>query len=287
MNNSNSFNVCSRCGSANSLSAKYCYQCGSQLKVPEEPVVCHKCHSVNSNMANFCRTCGTMLKTGAKTKTCPCCKRQIPIEQTQCSCGYSFPAVGEQGDGVQKQKGGRLVALLSLFFTALFALAVALPFQFMQSYAVQSNLHVIGFLGENGVLALGIVDIVYTIIEIVESVLQSGVLTFDSLFVLMCLVSVFVLTVAVQVICALIRLIHGKRGKKANVFYLIMTLLTGAVAALFVVGNLQLYSAEFFKFFILPAGYSLGWGIFVIPAFYLFFFIFSFFAKCKKVKKSV
>ena len=39
MNNSNSFNVCSRCGSANSLSAKYCYQCGSQLKVPEEPVV--------------------------------------------------------------------------------------------------------------------------------------------------------------------------------------------------------------------------------------------------------
>ena len=43
--NENSFNVCSRCGSANPLSARYCYQCGYELKSPEAPVVCTKCNA--------------------------------------------------------------------------------------------------------------------------------------------------------------------------------------------------------------------------------------------------
>ena len=35
----NKFNVCSRCGSANPISARYCYQCGFEMKSPEAPVV--------------------------------------------------------------------------------------------------------------------------------------------------------------------------------------------------------------------------------------------------------
>ena len=45
--NQNNYNVCGRCGSANPLSARYCYQCGFELKSPEAPVVCTKCNTVN------------------------------------------------------------------------------------------------------------------------------------------------------------------------------------------------------------------------------------------------
>lgn len=48
MNNSNNFNVCEKCGTANPLIAKYCYQCGAHLKTPEDPIVCNNCNTVNS-----------------------------------------------------------------------------------------------------------------------------------------------------------------------------------------------------------------------------------------------
>lgn len=90
MNSSNSFNICPRCGNSNSLNAKYCSRCGSQLKVPTEAVVCHKCHTRNSSLANFCRNCGATLKVGAQTKICPRCGREIGAEENICACGYSF-----------------------------------------------------------------------------------------------------------------------------------------------------------------------------------------------------
>lgn len=90
MNSSNSFNICPRCGNSNSLNAKYCSRCGTQLKVPQEAVVCHKCHTRNSSLANFCRNCGATLKVGAQTKICPRCGREIGADENVCACGYSF-----------------------------------------------------------------------------------------------------------------------------------------------------------------------------------------------------
>ena len=61
--NQNNYNVCGRCGSANPLSARYCYQCGFELKSPEAPVVCTKCNTVNPGSANFCKRCGSSCST--------------------------------------------------------------------------------------------------------------------------------------------------------------------------------------------------------------------------------
>ena len=286
MSNVNSFNVCSRCGSANSLSAKYCYQCGSQLKVPEEPIVCPKCHSVNSSMANFCRTCGSTLKVGAKTKICPRCKKEVAVSQQQCSCGYAFATViqNSAADSTksQRHKGGRWIALLSVIFTALFALALTIPFAFMQNFVTTSNLYALATSSEGALVGLGVVDIFNIMMQTVNTFLTTKVLVVDSLLVMLVLFAVTLVTMGIHLICAFVRLLHGKRGKSVNVFYLIMALLTGALSALFIVANTSPTGVAFVDFFAMNAPYSIGWGILIIPAYYLFFFVFSLFAKRKK-----
>ena len=90
MSSSNSFNICPRCGSPNPMSAKYCSRCGSELKLPEDPVVCHNCRTRNTPLANFCRNCGAELKVGYATKICARCGNEVPADQNVCTCGYVF-----------------------------------------------------------------------------------------------------------------------------------------------------------------------------------------------------
>ena len=89
--NENSFNVCSRCGSANPLSARYCYQCGYELKSPEAPVVCTKCNTVNQGSANFCKRCGSKLPKAQAKVLCPQCSASNNAGTTYCvNCGFDF-----------------------------------------------------------------------------------------------------------------------------------------------------------------------------------------------------
>jgi len=291
MNNSNNFNVCSRYGSANSLSAKYCYQCGSQLKLPDQPVVCPQCNSINSGMANFCRSCGAMLKSSSKTKLCPRCKKQLALDQAKCSCGYTFTNIANIDQSTPtKQRGGRLVALLSLVFTAIFALALTLPFKFLQDFTLTSNLYTIGISADSAIFALGIVDMVYLVVEIVNQLTPEAITELIPLMVLLLYVAIALVTMVVQAICALIRLIHGKRGKHVNVFYIVMAVITGSIAAMLLLANLGMTAtlppqlANYLQMYVMPEGILVGWGIVVIPLYYLFFFVFSFFAKRKKAK---
>ncbi|MBO5866822.1 MAG: zinc ribbon domain-containing protein, partial [Clostridia bacterium] len=89
MLSSNSFNLCPHCGNSNTLNARFCSRCGTQLKVPEEVVVCRNCGTRNSPMANFCRNCGSQLKVGEQTKICPRCRNEVPAGDNTCACGYS------------------------------------------------------------------------------------------------------------------------------------------------------------------------------------------------------
>ncbi len=292
MTNSNSFNVCSRCGSANSLSAKYCYQCGSQLKVPEEPVVCPKCHSINSSLANFCRTCGSTLKSNAQTKICPRCKKEVSMAQAQCSCGYAFATVRQAADFGEikeaKQKGGRLVAVLSLVFALIFALALTIPFKFMQVFASESNLHIYA-----DPQPFNIVDMVAEFVFLVVNMAEGFLPCPWSIFILLSIVMVTATTMAVHIICAIVRIFHGRRGKRVNAYYAIMFVITGLVSLMFVLANtswgthLPAFLQSVLNFFKIQfGGAHIGWGVLIVPAYFLFFFIFSFFAKRKKTKKA-
>ena len=93
MLSSNSFNLCPHCGNSNTLNARFCARCGTQLKVPEEVVVCRTCGTRNSPMANFCRNCGSQLKVGEQTKICPRCRKEVPASDNTCTCGYSFATI--------------------------------------------------------------------------------------------------------------------------------------------------------------------------------------------------
>jgi len=87
----NNFNVCSRCGGANPLSARYCYQCGFELKSPDSPVVCTKCNTVNLGTANFCKRCGSKLPKAQSKVVCPQCSASNNASATFCAnCGYDF-----------------------------------------------------------------------------------------------------------------------------------------------------------------------------------------------------
>lgn len=90
----NKFNVCSRCGSANPISARYCYQCGFEMKSPEAPVVCPKCNTVNQSSANFCKRCGSPLPKPQNKIICPTCGCVCSPEAKRClNCGQDFSAV--------------------------------------------------------------------------------------------------------------------------------------------------------------------------------------------------
>lgn len=160
MNNANSLNTCPRCGSSNSLNAKFCSRCGAQLKVPETAVVCPKCHTRNSSLSNFCRSCGTSLQPGKPMKFCPKCGKSLPVDEKSCDCGYAFVSATSEADSkkpkkekvvkekvkkervkkerVKKEKKvkekvlynhskGRIIAIFALLFLAILTVLVTLP----------------------------------------------------------------------------------------------------------------------------------------------------------------
>lgn len=89
--NDNSYNVCSRCGSANPLTARYCYQCGFELKSADSPVLCSKCSTMNAASANFCKRCGSKLAKGDAKVMCPHCGFSNNAESDFCTnCGLDF-----------------------------------------------------------------------------------------------------------------------------------------------------------------------------------------------------
>lgn len=167
MNSSNSFNICPRCGNSNALTAKYCSRCGTQLSVPEEPIICHACHTRNTAMANYCRNCGAQLKLGAETKICPKCGKEVEYDTQVCKCGYSFAtlsetaplrssnasSVGGQGKsvrasrGIGSRKGGRGWAIAALIFILLIAYYVIVPFQIYNGEVAKVTLRISAVVG--------------------------------------------------------------------------------------------------------------------------------------------
>ncbi|HIT77304.1 MAG TPA: zinc ribbon domain-containing protein [Candidatus Limihabitans stercoravium] len=291
MNNSNSFNICPRCGTANSLNAKYCYQCGSQLRVPEEPVRCPKCNTVNSSLANFCRTCGTVLKTASKTRICPRCGKEVPMEEHVCSCGYSFVNVGQTNpsDSAQqtvqsevaptkKARGGRLVALFSIIFWALFAYVCFAPQgwlpEFMKTPYMSSSVAYANAFDFAKSMGMQLWENKFAVELSLYTWITGSVIAVTSLCML------------VHVISAIVRLCAGGRPKRANVFYFVMALLTTIATAMVLLPLLNVEWLGFLDMFA-PSGADTRltpYIAYTLPVYFWFFWIYSFIAR-KRVAK--
>ena len=317
MNSSNSFNICPRCGNSNALSARYCSRCGGPLKVPEEPVICHKCHTHNSPVANFCRNCGTLLKKDAETRTCPKCGKEVSKDRLTCSCGYSFDVKQQpqsndkvdrkekkavkatkepkqpkvKGDKVYGTKGGRGWAIAGIIFVLLFAYLIVAPYQARPTFLTNFDK---GLFNSDELTAYGY-NCVANIISIVKDVVGGanfvdviGSFSIAEVMILV-LAVIFIVTALVHLVVCIIRSVTTKRSKKMNLYFLIVAIVTTLVVGLMTLftfvdmpkGFLQTVAS----WFVLPSGLSLGWAIWAIPLYFWFFFLYSLFAKAKKLKE--
>ncbi len=318
MNSSNSFNLCPHCGNSNTLNARFCSRCGTQLKVPEEVVVCRTCGTRNSPMANFCRNCGSQLKLGEQTKICPRCRKEVPVGDNTCACGYSFatittvsPDAGkpvalreEQKGGKKKgkvkqvasRKGGRAFAIIAFIFLALFAYFFAAPARFRPSFlafdkglVTDANGHVwyglpyIITVVQNviGAIKAPNGNMVGAILNALGGSIAEKIVTFMTIIV--------ILSAFVHFIVCVARMFSKKRSLKTNKLYLILAILTTIATALILVpqylGTSILWGI--LSIFAAPAGVSFGWVICAVPAYFWFFFLYSAIAKSKPLTEEV
>lgn len=319
MLSSNSFNLCPHCGNSNTLNARFCARCGTQLKVPEEVVVCRACGTRNSPMANFCRNCGSQLKVGEQTKICPRCRKEVPASDNTCSCGYSFATIttvaptagttasarderrGKKQKGVRagravvSKKGGRAFAIVAMVFLLVFVYFFVAPQNLRSSFlAFDKGLY---YEGKN--IAYGYTYILLLLYQIIDAVSNPGGNMFNAIMgalgdnvakiMVSIMVVIFVLCVVVHFIVCFTRAFTSKRSKKANKFYLVLAVLTTVATALILLP--QLLGADFLggvlKIFAMPDGFGFGWVLCAIPAYYWFFFIYSAIAKGKSLTEQV
>lgn len=298
MNGANNYNVCPRCGNSNPLAARYCSRCGEQLRIPEEPVVCHKCHTHNSPVANFCRNCGAELSVGLETKLCPRCGKEVNVKDTICTCGYSFVTYQQMApsqvpvaeeEKVKSKKGGRAWAIVTLIFLLLFAYFAVAPALVRPAFLVNFDKGVV--YNEEGVYygydyIAGIVGNATRLFGAESPLPEYGVAN----LIIAVLTVLTALTMAVQLLVSFVRIFTAKRSKHLGWYWLIVGILTLVVTALLVVFNSISTESGFLatvaKPFRLPADTHLGWVIWAIPVYYLFFFFVSLGAHDRQARKA-
>lgn len=322
MNETNSFNICTRCGNSNALSAKYCSRCGAPLKAVEEPIVCHKCNTSNASTANFCRSCGTNLRVTSATKTCPSCGREVNSTDNVCACGYSFVTAEQtkrnksatkistnKSRKVYAHKRARLFASISLVLLLIFAYYTLVPYRIYRgeisvatlrpTFLVEVDKGFVQFLG----MGVGFgqaqylygYDLVARLFEYwwlqpemsIEFVTAMGGMG-NILIAVVTLI--FAATLIAQLVECIVRLSVNKRAKHFNWYSLAMATVSSLVFALIAVFNSVTVSSDFAtkvaSVFILDSDYSLGYALWAIPAYYWLTFVYSIFAKAKVLKET-
>lgn len=257
----NNLNICPRCGSANTPVAKYCFQCGMQLVVTEQPVVCGKCKTVNAANSAYCKSCGTMLAENANSKICPRCNSYVSSAATICAkCGYSFsgatqiqPAANPGGAVLKPPKRvktmpvgaakARLGGLKRLLLALVAAYILIMP-SFMAIGALDFGFYKFVPVGlpENTVTYNGY-DIITSIISGLGSAGGGffGQLTLNQ-WIIYILFAVTLLVLAVEILSGLVRLLNGKLPKKRNGFALFMMVIFIIATAYLLLNQ---YASEF------------------------------------------
>ena len=244
----NNFNICPRCGTANSTVAKYCFQCGSVLKTAEQPVVCGKCNAVNSSSSTYCKSCGAALSEGNHSKICPRCKSVAASSATICSkCGYSFsgantidPVDNPSGAVLKPPKKIKPVPVGSVKARVggiiLMVLTLALIYFVMNPsflYFASADLGIYALLDGSGlpITVMNGSDIITSAVYSITAVgfqQYLGTLTANQ-WIIYIVFAITMLTAFIEFFKGLAHLINGRMAKKVNgfaVFMLIMSILT-------------------------------------------------------------
>jgi ribosomal protein L40E len=300
--------------------AKFCFQCGTQLKSPDSPIVCSKCNTVNTGRSSYCKTCGNKLVGTSATKICPRCGNTVHANGNICEkCGYAFSSASAayprngshaakaasasltQQAAAQRQRGnakntyrGNGKGRAAGFFALILALAAAYflimpPFIALQGFGL-------GFLRADGATFTGW-NYIKNIINNFSGLFASQTVLDWLIFGVFALT---LLTALVEFICGLVQLIKGRQAKKAKgllLFVAIITLLAAAFVNLALNGDSLAASssgffADIFRWFgtfkaSRMGSLSVSW-IFNLCAAYMFVaFFFSVFFKISKKEQKV
>lgn len=306
--------VCHKCHTHNSPMANFCRNCGTALKVGSETKICPRCGKEVSGDTAICQ-CGYSFVTYQQTLPFT---EAVDSSELRESGGDSHSRAEEKAEKKKAEKnrkarsskprsnkGGRGWAIVGLIFVLLFAYLVAAPIHLYKGESVLAtlrpeflaNLDKSYFVSDAQSVGMYGYDMIYTLVVLVKDIV-SGSVGFGAaigqqsigFLILLVLTVVFALTALVHLIVCIVRICTGKRSKKANVYFLVMAILSTLAIGLILLFQLvsmpQGFLTTLAGWFALGEGLSLGYVVWAIPVYFWFFFFYSLGAKAKKVKES-
>ncbi len=298
--------VCHKCHTRNSPLANFCRNCGTPIRSGAMTKICPKCGREVPAEENVC-ACGHSFATAGYVS--PDTTNAVAVTPVTTVGQADAPADAKADKKAKKQKNkklvkyeyktrskksGRAFAIVAALLLLVFAYAIILPVgRFLPSRIDGGFTNVGGaentrkYLWDEVIGSNGLVDI------LISAFTGSGMGAFKNVSVpqMIMLVSsaILAITMVMHLLVVIIRIFSGRRSKKGNWFFLVMAILTTIVSAL----------GYLLQVGIIPEqtgilGTILGWFdsaklgggmvfgtiyIYVVPAYYWLFYIYSLIAK--------
>ena len=307
--------VCHKCHTRNNPLANFCRNCGTPLKSGAMTKICPKCGREVASDENVC-VCGhsfaqigyvspDMTQTAAPvagiTPVAP-----VPTDVT----------VSEDNKKTKKEKkakakkkytyksytkgSGRAFAIVAAILLLLVGYLAASPAAWHLKFIPDKIDNGVTYVTDGDTITRSyvydkIVDVVKGVTDIIKNNPKDIPAVFGGIanMILLGFCCLFALTIVIHFLVAFIRIFSGRRSKKANIYMLVMAIITTIVSALAFLWSYKLIP-NFDNFF----GTFLGWFnpanlggarvgyiyLYLLPAYYWIFFVFSLIAKRRKQK---
>ena len=310
--------ICHNCRTRNTPMANFCRNCGAELKVGYATKICTRCgnevpaeQSVCTCGYSFAHTAyampasvradGTVDTTGVTATGADAAKgngaamdKKAKKEQKKQA---KLAKKESEKNKVYSHKGGRAFAIVAMVLLLLFAYIVVAPFGLRPGFLANFDKGITGFNSATGEADATVHNAFYgyNMIMMFVSAITGG--QFGATFannggtvqaVIAVLVAIFILAAVAHFIVCLVRAIRPRRSRKPNWLYLALAALTTIAVGLIVVFNMVPVSGFWEKIaaiFKLADSWSLGYVLYVIPAYFWFFFLYSLIAKARALKE--
>lgn len=310
--------VCHNCRTRNTPMANFCRNCGAELKVGYATKICARCGNEVPAEQNVC-TCGYtfaqhtyatpfpvradgtvdtgVTATGAEGKSS---KEKAALDKKAKKEQKKQAKLQKKENArnrVYSHKGGRAYAIVAIILLLAFAYLVVAPAVARPTFLSDLD----GGISFNPNQAVNDVReplYGYGLVRLMIDAITGD--SFGDVFavnggtahaVMAVLVLIFALAVLIQLIICIVRIIRPRRSKKPNWCLFALAIFTTLVVAVIAVCNMMEFEQEWLvkvsEIFKLTDDWIFGNVLYVIPAFFWFFFLYSLVAKARVLKEEV
>lgn len=299
--------VCHKCHTRNSPLANFCRNCGTPIRSGAMTKICPKCGREVPAEENVC-ACGHSFATvgyvSPDTTNAVAATPVTPVEQAQTETTANAKADKKAKKQKSKKlvkyeyktrskKSGRAFAIVATLLLLLFAYAIILPVGRFIPSKIDSGFTNVGgaadtrkYLWDEVMGSNGLVDI------LISAFTGGGIGAFKGVSVPQMIMfvssAILAITMIMHLLVVIIRIFSGRRSKKGNWFFLVMAILTTIVSVLGYLLQVGILPEQtgvlgtIFSWFDLYKANGMMYGtiyIYVVPAYYWLFFIYSHIAK--------